>query len=782
MWKKIVFFSVFSLLGLVIILASVFGGVASAQVIITNVTNKTAMATTVWIQWNVSVEANNTVEYSINSDLSNSSWSSWDNETANPRIKLWKLIPNTTYYYRVKSINTTNSSDYNYSQIYNFTTPECTTYEFVDAADVSITGIDNPIQEAIDMVCPDGGVVELNGSFEIYNRLRIMKSNFALKGQSREKTNITLMSLPTEVWKDDLGGEHYPAIIAINMSPEEYNTRVVNSSDLKAVKGGTSCTSFSGSKGTTNQKSIEYWYTLYPEDFLVNVSFENFSLISGISGAIGIYPVLIKGLAIKNVGIYDFSQRSLYLQQDADVNISNIIVDRKAESAVKGIRIRHVCDGILRDGILRHTYGGAALYDEGMGRYDGLAIIENFTIINVQRTGMYLYGGAVDTIVRDIYINNVGGSGDGAVEINGAKNILLENFTIKGLPSGVHGVKIWHKQQCYNITFKNSITDSPGGHGIYCWPYGAAEAYNFTFKNLVIYNAEGDGVHNYDVYILNITNSIIINSAGYGLNGTNISSRYNNIWNNTLGNYKGSSSGVGDISVDPLFADPESGDFHLKSGAGRWNGSAWVYDSETSPCIDAGDPEDDYSNEPEPNGERINLGAYGNTVEASKSGVIVTAPANKWTSFRMHPKYNLTFEQISANLTNHLALSYYNKSIGLWQSYWVGYDFNKNVVVPERESLFAYFTADTNLICGIYAPKAKPLKAETTTPLYLRSFGSKKISEIKSALESDGCSVVQICGWDKTNQEWNCSDDFVVHPSEGFIVKTSNDCVWGEEA
>ena len=54
---------------------------------------------------------------------------------------------------------------------------------------------------------------------------------------------------------------------------------------------------------------------------------------------------------------------------------------------------------------------------------------------------------------------------------------------------------------------------------------------------------------------------------------------------------------------------------------------------------------------------------------------VITAPANKWTSFRMHPSYNLTFEQISANLTNHLALSYYNKSIGLWQSYWVGYDF-----------------------------------------------------------------------------------------------------------
>jgi len=102
------------------------------------------------------------------------------------------------------------------------------------------------------------------------------------------------------------------------------------------------------------------------------------------------------------------------------------------------------------------------------------------------------------------------------------------------------------------------------------------------------------------------------------------------------------------------------------------------------------------------------------------------------------------------------------------------------VVVSERESLFAYFTAETNLSCNIPSPKAKPLKAEDTTPLYLRSTENKKIEEIKSALESDGCIVVQVCGWDKINQEWNCTDDFVVHPSEGFIVQTSNNCVWGE--
>ena len=41
--------------------------------------------------------------------------------------------------------------------------------------------------------------------------------------------------------------------------------------------------------------------------------------------------------------------------------------------------------------------------------------------------------------------------------------------------------------------------------------------------------------------------------------------------------------------------------------------------SQNSPAIDAGNPSDDYSNEPSPNGNIINMGIYGNTIYASKS-------------------------------------------------------------------------------------------------------------------------------------------------------------------
>ena len=76
-------------------------------------------------------------------------------------------------------------------------------------------------------------------------------------------------------------------------------------------------------------------------------------------------------------------------------------------------------------------------------------------------------------------------------------------------------------------------------------------------------------------------------------------------------------------SVDPIFVDASGSaadrDLHLRSQKGHWSGRAWVNDDDTSPAIDAGDPADDFGNETAPNGNRINAGAYGNTVEASRS-------------------------------------------------------------------------------------------------------------------------------------------------------------------
>jgi hypothetical protein len=92
----------------------------------------------------------------------------------------------------------------------------------------------------------------------------------------------------------------------------------------------------------------------------------------------------------------------------------------------------------------------------------------------------------------------------------------------------------------------------------------------------------------------------------------------NCLYGNSGGNYKNCAS-KSDIYVNPLFVNQKKHDYHLQSTAGRWNGKTWVKDKVTSPCIDAGHVSSDYSKEPENNGNRINIGRYGNTIYASLS-------------------------------------------------------------------------------------------------------------------------------------------------------------------
>ncbi len=147
---------------------------------------------------------------------------------------------------------------------------------------------------------------------------------------------------------------------------------------------------------------------------------------------------------------------------------------------------------------------------------------------------------------------------------------------------------------------------------------------------------------------VNISNCIIRNNGNevYNQNGALFTINYTNLQGGVDSIDDPCNAvvwGIGNIDVDPCFAapgywadandpniiaepnDPNSiwieGDYHLKSQAGRFdpNSEEWVYDDETSLCIDAGDPNSPIGYEPYPNGGIINMGAYGGTAEASKS-------------------------------------------------------------------------------------------------------------------------------------------------------------------
>ena len=174
-----------------------------------------------------------------------------------------------------------------------------------------------------------------------------------------------------------------------------------------------------------------------------------------------------------------------------------------------------------------------------------------------------------------------------------------------------------------NCTFRGNT--SPIGQTLYCESNGTVHLDNTIISNCIIDN-EGNEIYNPDGSTMTISYT--------NLRG-GIDTIYDPcealIWSD------------GNINVDPLFADPGywadindpniiaepndpnaawiEGDYHLKSQVGRWDpeSESWVVDNVTSPCIDAGDPNSSVGDEPEPNGGRINMGAYGGTEQASMS-------------------------------------------------------------------------------------------------------------------------------------------------------------------
>jgi hypothetical protein len=69
--------------------------------------------------------------------------------------------------------------------------------------------------------------------------------------------------------------------------------------------------------------------------------------------------------------------------------------------------------------------------------------------------------------------------------------------------------------------------------------------------------------------------------------------------------------------ANPRFVAPTVGDFHLKSTFGHWTPAGYVADPVSSPALARGDPDSAVDKQPPRAGNRTELGAYGNSAEAS---------------------------------------------------------------------------------------------------------------------------------------------------------------------
>jgi L-ascorbate metabolism protein UlaG (beta-lactamase superfamily) len=222
-------------------------------------------------------------------------------------------------------------------------------------------------------------------------------------------------------------------------------------------------------------------------------------------------------------------------------------------------------------------------------------------------------------LVNCIFNNNRSFAKGGAFAVKGHSNATLLNCIFVGNMAGNNGGAV------HSYGSSATVTNCT---------FAANEAHNG--KALECSSVSGDGPS-----MLQFTNCIIRNGDDEIWNDDNSTIEIN------FSNINGGFPGTGNINVDPLFANPGywahvndpniviepndleavwkgvwiDGDYHLKSEAGRWDPDteSWVVDDMTSPCIDAGDPNSPIGDEPEPNGGRINMGAYGGTAQASKS-------------------------------------------------------------------------------------------------------------------------------------------------------------------
>jgi hypothetical protein len=260
-----------------------------------------------------------------------------------------------------------------------------------------------------------------------------------------------------------------------------------------------------------------------------------------------------------------------------------------------------------------------------------------------------------DNIIDSFYHWSAGGPG---IQIQKSSAVMDDIEVYNNTIHNTYGPGIWlvgygnsySIEEAQNVHIHHNIFYSTGTNPSIDWVGGIVTS---GFYNTLIENNVFDGTYHAAIALMYPTgystdlspkdtgyktivrNNIIVDTlerkknptgTGYGvfnyLPGTHSIVLENNcFYNNTAGNYRNASS-TSDIYENPLFANQKENDYHLRSIGGRWNGKTWVKDIQTSPCIDAGHPSSDYSNEPENNGDRNNIGRYGNTEEASKSGVM----------------------------------------------------------------------------------------------------------------------------------------------------------------
>lgn len=284
-----------------------------------------------------------------------------------------------------------------------------------------------------------------------------------------------------------------------------------------------------------------------------------------------------------------------------------------------------------------HITGNRAQYGGGLCSYRSSARIRHNRITG--NTGTLVGGGihASDSAleIEDNEIcENLGSLYGGGLHVLNVeagialrRNVLHLNKATLGAGLYIAGSatsEVVNNVICHNLEYRPTECGLPMGGGVYCNNYAGHMVNNTISHN----GAEIGGNLLVRGEITPEVRNCIISFASKGggvcAYQSNVKLHYCDVFGNVAGDIENLDGGItmtGQKSEDPLFHDAGNDDFHLESRAGRWDpgSDGWVSDAASSPCIDAGDPASDFSQEPMGHGFRVNMGAYGNTGQASKS-------------------------------------------------------------------------------------------------------------------------------------------------------------------
>ena len=238
-----------------------------------------------------------------------------------------------------------------------------------------------------------------------------------------------------------------------------------------------------------------------------------------------------------------------------------------------------------------NSYGGGIYCWQSAATIANCDISFNSAEGNLFGGGIYCGGASSNVVIQNCIIaNNTAESGSGIFTdsinltyYNGEPNLGLEPNTPICTAS---------------ITNCTIVNNKLSGYPMPSYPAGGIQSFisYMTVKNSIVWYNQGEQLWMDDV-ILGYEGDV------------------------SCSNIQGGYQGTDNINEDPLFASVENGDYHLQSTYGRYSPALerWVIDEVDSNCIDAGDSGNRVGPEPPPNGKLINMGAYGGTVQASKS-------------------------------------------------------------------------------------------------------------------------------------------------------------------